>query len=84
MEGVKKIYNNIMKFLCDDCMYWGVEFCNNMKVFVISDLLIDKFVVVLDVYIGKIFMKKYDKFYNWILIWKFGYDNCMKDIVVGL
>ena len=84
MEGVKKIYNNITKSPRDDRMYRGVELCNNMKVLVISDPSTDKSAAALDVHIGKISMKKFDKLYNWILIWKRGYDNCTKDTVVGL
>ena len=76
MEGVKKIYNNITKSPRDDRMYRGVELCNNMKVLVISDPSTDKSAAALDVHIGKISMKKYDNLYNWILIWKLGYDNC--------
>lgn len=84
MEGVKKIYNNITKSPRDDRMYRGVELYNNMKVLVISDPSTDKSAAALDVHIGKISMKKYDKLYNWILIWKLGYDNCTKDTVVEL
>lgn len=61
MEGVKKIYNNITKSPRDDRMYRGVELCNNMKVLVISDPSTDKSAAALDVHIGKISMKKYDK-----------------------
>lgn len=58
MDGVKKVYNDVLKLFCDDWFYCGLELNNNMRVFVISDFLIDKFVVVLDVYIGKKFKYK--------------------------
>ena len=57
MEGVKKVYNNILKSPRDDRLYRGLELNNHLKVLVISDPLTDKASAAMDVHVGKITTK---------------------------